>query len=486
MIAPRCTRDRQQLSQLLTGQLTDPVIADVTQHLDDCEECRGHLERLAADASWWQDARQFLSEDGSSRPPSAGESQAEAAGEPAVSPRDLLTGFLEPADDAALLGRLNEYDILSVIGCGGMGIVLQGRDRQLNRYVAIKVLAPHYATNAAARKRFAREAQAAAAVVHPHVLAIHGVNAQGRLPYLVMPFVAGLSLQQQLDADGPLEIRDVLRIGMQAAQGLAAAHAQGLVHRDVKPANILLENGVQRVLLTDFGLARAIDDVSLTCSGTIAGTPQYMSPEQSRGEAVDHRTDLFSLGSVLYAICAGRPPFRADTTMGVLRRICDETPHALRDVNPDVPVWLEAIIHKLLAKSRDARFQSADEVARLLERCLAHLQHPTAVPLPDAVHRLAAQCRPAWPFRQRTSWLVVAGLAAAAAVSGLIWGPFDREGPQPDVSRAPAAVQPAAPPASSPPRPSDPPAHWNDGLDQRVRQMETDLWQLEQDAAESW
>src|SRR5690606_17016227 len=131
---------------------------------------------------------------------------------------------------------------------------------------------------------------------------------------------------------------------------LAAAHAQGLVHRGVKPANILLENSVARVLLTDFGLARTVDDASLTCSGVIAGTPQYMAPEQARGEQIDHRTDLFSLGSVLYAMCAGHSPFRAETTMGVLHRICRESPRPLRELNPQVPEWLDRIIRRLHAK----------------------------------------------------------------------------------------------------------------------------------------
>jgi serine/threonine-protein kinase len=486
MIAPRCTRDRQQLSRLLAGQLTETVMADMTQHLEDCEECRSHLELLAAGTNWWQDARQFLSDDELSPLESQGGQQPEATSDVTLSPQDLVMGFLEPADDTSFVGRLNEYDILGVIGCGGMGIVLKGLDRQLNRYVAIKVLAPHYATNAAARKRFAREAQAAAAVVHPHVLAIHSVNAQGRLPYLVMPFVAGHSLQQRLDEDGPLEIRDVLRIGMQAAQGLAAAHAQGLVHRDVKPANILLENGVQRVLLTDFGLARAIDDVSLTCSGTIAGTPQYMSPEQSRGEAVDHRTDLFSLGSVLYTLCAGRPPFRADTAMGVLRRICDEPPRALRDVNPDVPMWLEAIINKLLAKSRDGRFQSADEVARLLERCLAHLQHPTAVPLPDVISVLAAQGRPARSIKRWTALSVLAGVVMTAAIGWLIWDRSQGDDPQPNAAGVGAAANEASEQKPSAPPVSVEMARWNDGMDQSMTEIERDLWNLEQDAAASW
>src|SRR5205807_9975338 len=159
---------------------------------------------------------------------------------------------------------------------------------------------------------------------HEHVVAIHAVDEVKGLPYLVMAYVPGLSLQQRLDRSGPLELAEILRIGLQTAAGLAAAHAQGVVHRDIKPANILLENGVERVKITDFGLARSVDDASLTQSGVLTGTPQYMAPEQARGEAQDHRVDLFSLGSVLYALCAGRPPFRANTTMAVLRRVSDE------------------------------------------------------------------------------------------------------------------------------------------------------------------
>ena len=169
---------------------------------------------------------------------------------------------------------------------------------------------------------------------------------------------------------------------MQAAAGLAAAHAQGLVHRDVKPANILLADGIERVKLTDFGLARAADDASLTKTGFIAGTPQYMSPEQARGEAVDQRSDLFSLGSVLHAMCTGRPPFRAETSYGVLRRITDEEPRPIREINPEIPDWLCGIVARLMAKRPDDRFQSAGEVAALLEQCLAHVQQPTIVPLP--------------------------------------------------------------------------------------------------------
>ena len=219
-----------------------------------------------------------------------------------------------PTDDPAMLGRLGGYEISGVVGAGGMGVVLKAIDKSLDRTVAIKVLAPHLAASGAARKRFAREAKAAAAVLHPNVIAIHSVSNDEALPYLVMPYLRGTSLQKRLDEEGPLSLHEILRIGSQIAAGLAAAHAQGLVHRDIKPANILLEQGVERVAITDFGLARAVDDATITHSGVIAGTPQYMSPEQARGEPVDGRSDLFSLGSVLYSICTGRPPFRAETS----------------------------------------------------------------------------------------------------------------------------------------------------------------------------
>ena len=192
----------------------------------------------------------------------------------------------------------------------------------------------------------------------------------------------GRSLQDRLDRDGPLSVTEVLRIGMQTAAGLAAAHAQGLVHRDVKPANILLENSVERVRLTDFGLARAAADAGMSHSGVVAGTPYYMAPEQARGESTDHRADLFSLGSTLYAICAGHPPFRAETPLAVLRRVSDDEPRPLREINPEVPAWLEALIARLMAKDPSDRYQTADEAFDVLKKCLAHVQQPLSSPLP--------------------------------------------------------------------------------------------------------
>src|SRR5262249_47362835 len=158
--------------------------------------------------------------------------------------------------------------------------------------------------------------------------------------------------------------------------GLAAAHAQGVVHRDVKPGNILLEKGIDRARITDFGLARVADDGCATATGDVMGTPQYMSPEQARGEPVDHRSDLFGLGAVLYTMCTGERPFRGGAPLSVLKRVCEEEPRPIRRTNPETPDWLEAIVVKLMAKSPWDRFQSAEEMAELLGGHLAHLQQP--------------------------------------------------------------------------------------------------------------
>jgi hypothetical protein len=318
---------------------------------------------------------------------------------------DASLDFLEPSRKPNSLGRLGHYEVLEVVGRGGMGIVLKALDETLHRVVAIKVMAPQLAANATARKRFMREARAAAAVSHDQVVTIHAVEEANRLPYIVMQFVAGISLQERLVRTGPLGLKEILRIGTQTAEGLAAAHKQGLVHRDVKPANILLENSVERVKLTDFGLARAAADASLTQSGVIAGTPLYMAPEQARGEPVDHLADLFSLGSVLYALCTGRPPFRAGTAVAVLKRVCEDTPRAIRETNPEVPGWLCDIIAKLHAKDPRDRFQSAKEVADLLGQHLAHVQQPALVPPPVATPPKPAPI--ASPRQPRFRWVAV-------------------------------------------------------------------------------
>ena len=293
--------------------------------------------------------------------------------------------FLQPSSRPGSMGRLGHYEVLEVLGRGGFGIVVKALDERLQRVVAIKLMSAQLAATSPARKRFLREARSSASVRHEHVVAIHDI-AEQPIPYLVMEYIAGETLQQKLDRIGPLEVAEVLRLGKQIADGLAAAHAMGLIHRDIKPSNILLESGVeQRVKITDFGLARAADDASLTQSGVIAGTPMYMAPEQAQGDAIDQRADLFSLGSVLYVMCSGRPPFRASTTLAVLKRVAEDTPRPIREIIPEVPEWLCAIVEKLHAKKPDERFQTAREVAELLGQHLVHERQPNLVPMPARV-----------------------------------------------------------------------------------------------------
>src|SRR5262245_20941682 len=287
--------------------------------------------------------------------------------------------FVDPSSEPGSLGRLDHYEVLQVVGMGGTGVVLRARDTKLERIVAIKVLAPVLAISAPARQRFVREARAAAAISHDNVIAIHSVEDDTPQPYLIMQFIDGPTLQAKLERSGPLPAVEVLRIGLQIADGLAAAHRQGLIHRDIKPANIMLENGIERVKITDFGLAHAAGEDNLTPSGFIAGTPAYMSPEQANGKGVDQRSDLYSLGSVLYALCTGQPPFRGRETIEVLQAVREDTPRPAREVNRDVPAWLSELIARLHAKDPADRPTSAQEVADVLAERLMDLSEPHAL-----------------------------------------------------------------------------------------------------------
>ncbi len=224
-------------------------------------------------------------------------------------------------------------------------------------------------------------------MLHPNVIAVYGVNNEGKTPFIVMPFIDGPSLQKMVEQSGPLSEIEVVRVAMQIASGLAAAHAQGLVHRDIKPANILTEGGVHRVLITDFGLARAEADASLTRTGWLMGTPNYMSPEQSKGQRADSRSDLFSLGSLLYFISTGRLPFRAETPLGVLHRIQNDQPTPVRQLNHQISQTLSDIIEMLLQKAPCDRFQTAADLHDLLQHHLAYLHQPDASK-PPSVRRV--------------------------------------------------------------------------------------------------
>ncbi|MGM0488884.1 MAG: protein kinase domain-containing protein [Planctomycetota bacterium] len=399
--------DEATIRSMLAGSLGAEEEARLGTHLENCQHCQQVFESLAQlDDSM----AHYAGETGEkpSRVPEtlmnhlAADMQVvvgpESASDGDTSAQKIDLSFLHQSEQGSL-GTLGTYEITEVVGQGGMGIVLKGLDGRLNRCVAIKVLAPQLVANTVSRKRFLREAQAAAAVNHEHVVRTYAVDEMDGVPFIVMEYIEGISLDSRIKRDGVLGVREILRIGMQAASGLAAAHAQGLVHRDIKPGNILLENGVERVKITDFGLARVAHEAQLTQTNAVAGTPQYMSPEQAKGKQVDHRSDLFSLGCVLYSMCTGRSPFRAETAIGAIHRVCEDTPRPICEINPDIPEWLAAIIDRLLEKDPDARMQTTDEVAKLLGVYLAHVQQPSQVQPPrEQYWRSSAQKKRKWPL----------------------------------------------------------------------------------------
>lgn len=391
--------DPNQIVDYLSGRLSEEEMLRVEQHLGQCETCRQRLEEEAAPAAAWTKAKSLLvddSFDGAATSvfvaatsigddfsfPDLVEETDEASGvtNAAMVTREI-SGWLDPTDDPSMLGRFAGYEIVGVVGHGEMGIVLKGFEPSLNRFVAIKAMAPRLASSEASRQRFAREARATAAVLHENVVAIHRVDQTHGLPFLVMPYLGGESLQRRIDQVGPLGIEASLQIATQVAAGLAAAHARGLIHRDIKPANILLPHGVERVTITDFGLARAADETSVTRTGIIAGTPPYMSPEQARGQQLDARSDLFSLGSVLYAMLTARLPFHGETNHEIIHRVATERAESLQATDASIPDWVSKLVDWLHEKSPSARPESAAEVQRVIDTCLSHLQDPS-VPLP--------------------------------------------------------------------------------------------------------
>lgn len=267
------------------------------------------------------------------------------------------------------------YEILGTLGRGGMGVVYSARDPKLNRRVAVKMIASGVAGNTRAQERLLREAQAAAAIRHPNVVAIHAVEEDGDQAFIVLEQVEGCSLADRLKDDAQLPVEEVIRISSAVARGLAAAHQLGIVHRDVKPGNILIESSDGRARLTDFGLAYAAGASGLTQSGEILGTPQYMSPEQVEGRSVDHRSDLFSLGAVMYRMLSGRYAFDGNSAITLARKICDHQPVPLTELRHDVPSQLRKLVTELLEKSPERRIQSAEELVERLSG-QEHLRAP--------------------------------------------------------------------------------------------------------------
>jgi len=350
--------------------------------------------------------------------------------------------FLSPPQAAGEIGRLGSYRILKVLGKGGMGVVFLAEDPTLQRTVALKAMLPELANKASAKERFLREARATAKIEHDHIVTIFQVGEERGVPFLAMQLLKGMTLddflkKKQAKTGMPLALEQILKLGREIAKGLAAAHDKGLIHRDIKFANIWLDaTAGGRVKILDFGLAHAADGDSrrLTQVGQIIGTAAFMAPEQARGEKIDGRADLFSLGCLLYRLCTGRLPwYRGDATETLVAVALDQ-PIPIQELNPDLPAKLAKLVMKLIAKKPDDRPASAKVVAEALQAIereqlgtlsKAALPVATAVPAPaagawhDPTQATRMLVRPAvfQPRSRRWRWLIAGAIAGTSVLA---------------------------------------------------------------------
>lgn len=271
-----------------------------------------------------------------------------------------------PPKKTGELGTLGKYRILKELGRGGMGGIYLGYDERLKRRTAIKVMLPKFAENASAKERFNREALAAAQIKHDNIVVIYDCDEWNNIPYIAMEYLVGASLDDFLKKNPVTGISQALRVGKEICSALGVAHKMGVAHRDIKPSNIWLEAPLGKAKVLDFGLVKwlnPLDEAKLTTSGAIIGSPAYMSPEQARGGKIDHRTDIFSMGAVMYRMVTGQLPFQGDNLMDLLMALGGKDPTPILELNPKVPEVLAQLIHKMLEKNPDNRPQKAEDVA---------------------------------------------------------------------------------------------------------------------------
>ena len=324
---------------------------------------------------------------------------------------------------------VDRYELEELVGTGGMSSVYRARDRLLERHVAIKILHEHYSRDSDYVERFRREARAAAKLSHPNIVTvIDRGEADGR-QYIVFEYVDGQNLKELVQSRGRLPVRNALELGIEIGRALAFAHAQGLVHRDVKPQNVLLGGGDVKV--TDFGIARSLDvNVGLTQTGAVLGTSEYISPEQATGREVDERTDVYSLGVVIYELLAGTPPYSGDSFVAVaMKHVSDPVP-SIAQARPDVPLRVDAALRRAMAKDPDDRFQSMDDLVVELESCLIALAEPDAEhtvmdapPVPAPAPSRRPESRRRRRRRSRTPLvLILVALVAVGVAVGAYFG----------------------------------------------------------------
>ena len=378
--------DPPVLERFLLGRASKEEAASLEEHVRECSRCVDVIETLEATdplVEAVQSAKEVKTNAGDvedlietlCKPSTAADDSTCSSG---VSRTAVdVTAYLDPPEEADEIGRVGPYRVLKTLGAGGMGVVFEAEEPELKRQVALKIMHPSLAASESAKQRFLREARAVASIHHDHVATVYGVGEHRGLPYSAMERLHGESLAARLEREGKLPVAQVLQIGRQIADGLAAAHAQGVIHRDIKPANIWLERRTdgEQVRLLDFGLARVVDDnVRLTNPGTFAGTPAYMAPEQVQAAPVDQRADLFSLGSVLYEMSTGRLPFSGVDTPSMFVAIVQQKPPAPHTLDARVPRSVSDVIMRLLAKDPAQRVATAEEVGELLDRCSQPLQ----------------------------------------------------------------------------------------------------------------
>jgi len=425
------------LQQFSLGQLSHADAWPLHRHLIHCKLCTQTVNELK-DAARLITSASMISEVRALEPsalvatvpamPAAPE--AVSVPEPAVpSPAPVsrsaglawkgIVEALRPAQQEGELGRLSDYRILQMVGAGGMGVVFKAEDTKLNRLVALKVMKPDQVSDPVAHQRFLTEGRSAAGIESDHVVKIYQVGEDNGLPFMAMQFLEGESLDRLIKRQGKLPPGEIIRIGRDVALGLQAAHYRALIHRDIKPGNIWLEEGSRRAKILDFGLVRQTGDhyQHLTRTGFVMGTPGYMSPEQARGTRVDARSDLFSLGSVLYEMCTGREPFMGSDMMATLMALALESPPPIRLLNSEIPPALAELVTWLLAKSAEDRPRSARVVADALTKVQANpAAGPSSAPAPKPVSFAAANfpaSTPEYtpPIKAGSSPLFVAGVA---------------------------------------------------------------------------
>ncbi|HET8528802.1 MAG TPA: protein kinase [Gaiellaceae bacterium] len=320
----------------------------------------------------------------------------------------------------------DRYELEELVGTGGMSSVYRALDTLLERNVALKILHPHYGDDDEYVERFRREARAVAQLSHPNIVTVIDRGDDDGQQYIVFEYVDGDSLKQLVDRDGPLPARRAVELGLQVADALAFAHHNGLVHRDVKPQNVLV-TGDGEAKVTDFGIARSLDvEHGVTQTGTVLGTSNYLSPEQARGQTVTPATDVYSLGVVLYELLTGEVPFPGENFVAVAMKHINEPPPSLLQRRPDLPMRLVAAVERALAKDPANRFPSMDAFAAELRACLAELGAPDTdatfiAPSPvvrqGSPHRVRARRRTRWPL-----WLALLALLVLAAVIAFVVG----------------------------------------------------------------